>query len=250
LRKLYERELGRAELDAGQFDPGSNEFVNLSNGPKFQPEVSEVAGGAVQELLDVFDPSELRQQRSGARLGARWQKLRSLFTVAYTNWSKSGQNDDENFTLFSEGVHSWVYAFYVFRRQPSLNFALRLLPEGARVESRIPGEDISLDRTVMRERRRASKANSVLRETGSVGEYVADSMSFIVDALRQMVLISSQHPSSPSKEKHEETTSMATALESNNVSGVDFGLKTQGVDPKCSSRWCCFSNNWEWKLLL
>jgi hypothetical protein len=209
LRKLYEREENRSELDSGRHDPWCNEFMDLFNDPMYEPEVPEVSCGAVQELLDKFDPAISRNSRNGARLKERWQKIRSSFTVAYSKWSKSGQNDPETFHSYTQGDESMVYVFCMFKDQPSLDYALRLLPEGARAESGIPGESTQHDRSILRERRRVLKAGS---PASNVGDSVADCISSTAYALKQPIVISSGNPSSSPVREHEEAASMATAL--------------------------------------
>jgi hypothetical protein len=209
LRKLYEREENRSELDSGRHDPWCNEFIDLFNDLMYEPEVPEVSCGTVQELLDKFDPAGSKNSRNGARLKEGWQKIRSSLTVAYSKWSKSGQNDPETFPSYTQGDESMVYVLCVFKDKPSLDYALRLLPEGARAESGIPGESTQLDRSVLRERRRVLKAGS---PASNVGDSVADCISSIADALKQPIVISSGNPLSSPVREHEEAASMSTAL--------------------------------------
>jgi hypothetical protein len=54
LRKLYERDTNRSEIESGRHDPWSNEFMELFNDPAYEPQVPEISGGAVQELLEKF----------------------------------------------------------------------------------------------------------------------------------------------------------------------------------------------------
>jgi hypothetical protein len=86
LRKLYQRETNRAELDSGRYDTWSNEFMDLFNDPDFNPDVPEVHGGTLQSVLDKFRPEDVRHVRDSSRLKERWQKIISAFTIAYNNW--------------------------------------------------------------------------------------------------------------------------------------------------------------------
>jgi hypothetical protein len=60
LRKLYQRETSRAELDSVRHDPWSNEFMNLFNDLDFNPDVPEVSGGTVPCVIDSR-PEDVRQ---------------------------------------------------------------------------------------------------------------------------------------------------------------------------------------------
>lgn len=133
LTRLVSR-ASREQLDAGLHDPWSAEFVTLFNNPAFVPEVPEIAGGAVQETLDKFDPGEWKNARDAAKLKSQWSAIRSRFTVAYKGWSSSGQGDVEAFPSFCEGDDALVYVFCVFNGKPAMEQVLRLIPENARLE--------------------------------------------------------------------------------------------------------------------
>jgi hypothetical protein len=165
--------------------------MDLFNDPEFNPYVPEVHGGTVQCLLDKFRPEEVRHVRDGSRIKERWQKIRLAFTIAYKNWSKSGQNDAEEFPTYTQGDDALVYAFCIFHDQLSLDYALRILPEGARAECGVPGVDSSLDRSVLRDCRKV--ARSTTQSGSAIGkESVAECVSSIADALRQPIVLSSR----------------------------------------------------------
>jgi hypothetical protein len=202
LRKLYQRETNRAELDSGRHDQWSNEFMDLFKDPDFNPDVPEVHGGTVQCVLDKFRHEDVRHVRDGSCLKERWQKIRSAFTIAYNNWSKSGQNDPEEFHTYTQGDDALIYAFCVFHDQPCIDYALRLLPEGARAECGILGVDITLDRSVLRDRRKAARSTT---HSGSASgkESLAECVSSIADALRQPVVLSTQQTTTTTTRQNE-----------------------------------------------
>jgi hypothetical protein len=179
--------MSHTQTQQGRHDPWSNEFIELFNDPAYEPQVPEISGGAVQELLDKFEPWEAKNTREGARLKERWQKIRSSFTVAYSNWSRSGHNDQETFPSYTQDDDSLIYVFCIFNDQPSLDYALRLLPEGARAESGVPSEFPQLDRSAVRKRRRESRSGSL---PSSAGDSIAECMSAMADALKQPVVLS------------------------------------------------------------
>ena len=95
----------------------------------------KAAGGTLLTFLEDFDPKNHPFYRSGAVLKGRWAKLRSMFTIVYSRWSASGQNDPENFPkLLSDGKGVLGYLFCVFYNLPSLSFVVRTLPTEASIE--------------------------------------------------------------------------------------------------------------------
>jgi hypothetical protein len=91
------------------------------------------------------------------------------------------------FPTYTQGDDALVYAFCVFHDQPSLDYVLRLLPDGARAECGVPGVDLTLDRSVLRDRRKAARSTT---HSGSASgkESIAECVSSIADALRQLIV--------------------------------------------------------------
>jgi hypothetical protein len=152
----------REELDVGLRDPWSEEFYSLFNNPRFQPEVPEISGGAVQQMVNGFDSSELKCERDGAKLKSQWSAIRAKFTVAYKHWSSSGQADMDELPRFCDGDCVLIYVFCVFEGKPALDQVLRLLPEKARVEEGL-GEPRSIDRDSSARKRRRLPASTSSR---------------------------------------------------------------------------------------
>jgi hypothetical protein len=68
-------------------------------------------GGAVIPTIDRFDAGELRNERDAAKLKIQWNKVRSKFSIAYQNWSESGQGDPEAFVnLLKETMFSCIFS--------------------------------------------------------------------------------------------------------------------------------------------
>jgi hypothetical protein len=189
LRKLYQRETNLAELDSVRHDPCSNDLMDLFKDPYFNPDVPDFSGGTVQCVRDKFRPEYVRQVRDGSRLKELWQKIRSAFNIAYSTWSKSGQNDPKEFPTYTQVDDALIYAFCVFHDLPCLEYALRLLPEGARAECGVLGATIKLDRSVLRDTRKASMST---KQSGSASgeESLAERVSSIAEALRKPVVLS------------------------------------------------------------
>jgi hypothetical protein len=76
--------------------------------------------------------------RSPETLKSKWLSLKKSFTISWANWNTSGQNDPTNFT-YCWGRADLLYMFHVFRSSPSLEFAIRTVPDEAQREEGVPG---------------------------------------------------------------------------------------------------------------
>lgn len=139
----------RRELDAG--------LVNIwaKDGPIERVFNSDHVFDGRDEPSSImsFDANLHAITRDGALLRTKWNEVRGRFTVAYNNWSASGQNDPDCFENFVDGAKAWVsvghvrwlcsqifrssslagnlvllYMFVAFREHPSLEpFVLRTI---------------------------------------------------------------------------------------------------------------------------
>jgi hypothetical protein len=101
--------------------------------------------------------------------------------------------------------------FRVFHDQPCLEYALRLPLEGTRAEYGVLGANRTLDRSVLRDRRKASRSTT---QSGSASgtKSLAEYVSSIAEDLRQPVVFSTQQTTATATRQNEEATSMVTAL--------------------------------------
>ena len=132
----------REELDAGIEDAWCREIEDAFNDPGFRPD-----GYRAVEGLEDIDPNLHPLERSGSLLKSRFTRARSEFTIAYSHWSASGQNDPRNFRDFIRGDLKLLYMFFCFRDSPALDFVLRTAPREAQGEEGIPGETISVPKS-------------------------------------------------------------------------------------------------------
>jgi hypothetical protein len=159
----------RQDRDQGLHDPWSNEFLRLFNDPRFVQEPPDIAGGAVLSTIDRFDAGELRNEGDAAKLKMQWNHLRSKFSVAYQNWSKSGQGDPEAFVNFTEGDDFLMYLFCVFNGKRAVQQILRLMPAAAQREDGIMlSAAESIEEPRRKRSRQASRATD--RSSGSDSE--------------------------------------------------------------------------------
>jgi hypothetical protein len=89
--------LTRAQLDRSE---RRDVFWTLQIAPLFNSPGTLVSFKSPVDLPDVSASLPPLTLRSGSRLMRSWAGTRSLFTVCFTNWSASGQNDPANFISF------------------------------------------------------------------------------------------------------------------------------------------------------
>ena len=84
--------LTRPELDARLVAPFDAEFFQLFNNSEFKPAHPE----PTNILLAGMNPNSFTR-REGHTLKTKYSDMRKEFTIVYDNWSKSGQNNPDNF---------------------------------------------------------------------------------------------------------------------------------------------------------
>lgn len=84
------------QLDAKTdlYAPWSDTIAPMLNDREYKPNVLLDGHGFLTEVNSSIPPEE---RRSGPILREDYNKLRPKFSVALTNWSKSGQNEVDNF---------------------------------------------------------------------------------------------------------------------------------------------------------
>jgi hypothetical protein len=117
--------LSRAQLDAKLKSPFVTEFLDLYNDATFTPAHPDPK----VPILKGIDPCDCHR-RVGNILSDKYTEIRKLFTVAYENWSCSGQNDPTTFASFCQGKKMVDYAFRVWKDLPALQIVLKSLPAG------------------------------------------------------------------------------------------------------------------------
>jgi hypothetical protein len=89
--------LTRAQLDRSE---RRDDFWSHTIAPLFNSPDTAISFNPPIDLPEVNANAAPLGIRGGSRLMRAWSGTRSLFTVAYTNWSASGQNDPTNFSSF------------------------------------------------------------------------------------------------------------------------------------------------------
>ena len=174
---MYQRVETREEHDQGRHDPFAHEFLELFNSTDITPSVTESVYGITEDVLVTFEPSLHPHIRNRTTPKERWAKLRSSYTIASSNYNASGQSDASTFTtLYTNGDDSLCYMHCVFQRHPSLDAAIRALPETAQIEAAFGEIEDSRQscfpeqRTSARKRRRDEGLSSVAREISKMAE--------------------------------------------------------------------------------
>ena len=133
--RLYNKIDNRAELDQAGNNPWSAEFVDLFNSEDYNLVVPDAKDGVTDDLILLFDPTEHLHKRTGMFLKARWNKMRSKYTVAREKFTKSEQEENDVFDTFTDGDDSLAYMHCVFYGCPALEAIVRALPKGCGVEA-------------------------------------------------------------------------------------------------------------------
>ena len=135
ISRLYNKIDNRAELDQACNDLWYAEFVDLFNSEDYNPVVTDGKNGVTDDLILRFDPTEHPHKRTGMFLKARWNKMRSKYTVAREKFTKSRQGENDVFDTFTDGDDSLAYMHCVFYGSPALEAIVRALPKGFGVEA-------------------------------------------------------------------------------------------------------------------
>ena len=130
------------------FRPASRQEIDASKGPVSRTGWMEVAQKYNDDdfmpenpfsddvKLKFIDPSVPGILRSADCIRAHMASLRSLYTVRYNKWSRSGQNDPETFWNFCCGNTVLLFMFHVLKGCPAVkNLLIRKLPQNIGVDT-------------------------------------------------------------------------------------------------------------------
>jgi hypothetical protein len=147
LHFLYNKPDDRSGLDVPRVDPFAEAFRLQFNDENYEPEAPDAALGITQDLLDELaeKASTHPHERNGTVLKSRWLKIRTTFTTAWHAYTKSGQQDGDNFESFvrpekaSQEAQATMYCAAAFYGQPSLNEVAQVIPGKSAVEEGVIG---------------------------------------------------------------------------------------------------------------
>lgn len=171
LVQLYNKPPSRAVLDKTRHDPWANQFADLFNDTSFVAVAPEPHDGVTTDILAQFKPNVHPETRDGAMLKSRWNKIRSLYTVAREKFSRSGQGDADVFNDYTDGDPSLAYVHCVFFKSPALEYVVRVIPVDAQVDQGIGDQDTYAALDITRpNRRKLSRSADISYQLGAIAK--------------------------------------------------------------------------------
>jgi len=86
-----------------------------------------------------MDPSSITCSRDASKLEKIYRALRSKYTKAYSNYTRSGQLKGGIFKDYVNGDYQLLYLHCLLHDNPAIDFVLRSLPQAAQAEVGLPG---------------------------------------------------------------------------------------------------------------
>ena len=136
--------MSRADLDDKSTRKQISSIWNEGSPGHVRFNSSDVVYPAIHDDTGMFQDLLINQvpERAPAELKKWHTKVIAAFTVAYSNHTKSGQNDPDTFWNFCAGDAMLYYAYKVWKDLPCLDIVLKLLPEGAEVGAGLQDGDL------------------------------------------------------------------------------------------------------------
>jgi hypothetical protein len=129
LARQKEMRKTREELDSPDDDPFSAGGIMEQLFNDIEDTVYDIVnctqfGGAEA----IFDPNRIAEERNATTLNQQWTKIRSDYTLAYNNYSKSGMNTPglESFCKFVRGDIALLAIFTIFEHHGLHDYVVRL----------------------------------------------------------------------------------------------------------------------------
>lgn len=129
--------MSRADLDREHVSLWTSVLGPLYNRESYRPEPPALIDGMMDVDLRGMDPSKHSGQRDPSKLEGHYRTLRSLYTVAVANYTRSGQNEPV-FKSFVRGDHRLLYIHCLLKGSDAADFVLRTVPTGAQCEVGLP----------------------------------------------------------------------------------------------------------------
>ena len=139
--RVNQQPMTRAELDKERAGLWKTVLAPAFNNSSYAPVRPQVVDGVLVTDLRLMDPNKLWTTRDPSKLEMIYRALRSEYTTAYANYSRSGQLEGGVFKVFVKGDHRLLYLHCLLHRNPSVDFLLRTLPLPAQTEVGLPDSD-------------------------------------------------------------------------------------------------------------
>jgi len=131
--------LSRAELDKPRQSLWDAVLAPAFNNLEYKPARATPVDGVLASDLRGMDPTRFTCSREASKLETIYRALRSNYTKAYSNYTRSGQMEGGIFKDYTNGDHQLLYLHCLLFDNPSVDFVLRSLPQAAQAEVGLPG---------------------------------------------------------------------------------------------------------------
>jgi len=131
--------LARTELDKPRESLWETVLAPAFNNPDYKPARATPVDGVLMSDLRGMDPSSFTCSRDASKLETIYRALRSNYTKAYSNYTRSGQLEGGIFKDYVNGDHQLLYLHCLLHDNPAVDFVLRSLPQAAQAEVGLPG---------------------------------------------------------------------------------------------------------------
>lgn len=132
--------LSRAELEKGRVSLLNSVVGPILNRASYRPTPPELIAGIMETDLRGMDPNRHSGARLASKLEGHFRTLRSLYTVAFSNYTRSGQNEPV-FKSFAQGDHRLRYIHCLLKCTDATDFILRTIPAAVQSVAGLPGSE-------------------------------------------------------------------------------------------------------------
>jgi len=139
--RVSQQPMTRAELEKKRAGLWETVLAPAFNNSSYAPVRPQVVHGVLETDLRIMDPKKLSTTRDPSKLEMINRALRSDYTTAYANYSRSGQLEGRVFNDFVKGDHGLLYLHCLLHRNPSVDFLLRTLLLPAQTDVGLPDSD-------------------------------------------------------------------------------------------------------------
>jgi len=130
--------LSRSELDKPREVLWEAVLAPAFNNLDYMPTRVNPVDGVLLSDLRGMDPTHFTCRRDASKLESTYRAVRSNYTKAYANDTRSGQLEGGIFKDYIKGDHQLLYLHCLLFNNPSVDFVLQTLPQAAQAEGGLP----------------------------------------------------------------------------------------------------------------
>ena len=131
--------LSRAELYKPRQSLWDAVLAPAFNNPEYKPARATPVDGVLASDLRGMDPTRFTCSQEASKLETIYRALRSNYTKAYSNYTRSGQMEGGIFKDYTNSDHELLYLHCLLFDNPSVDFVLRSSPQATQAEVGLPG---------------------------------------------------------------------------------------------------------------